>query len=197
MKIPFSYERSSFAPLLFISLLGHVVCLGSAGLLPAFPQFSVRQAPSSVEVVLIKEEPEKPELKQPTVFTAPDALHATEKVVQKEKPRERKIARSEVSPLQKGALQDWNPNELKNPAPVYPRLAREAGWQGVVVLKVLVDRSGRAAQVEVEKSSGYSVLDQSALKTVRQWRFRPTRFGRLSFSSSIQIPVRFVLVDEV
>jgi protein TonB len=46
-----------------------------------------------------------------------------------------------------------------------------------VTLKVLVTRDGRAGAVNLEKSSGYSSLDQHALQAVKRWRFTPARQG--------------------
>ena len=37
--------------------------------------------------------------------------------------------------------------------------------------------NGRVGEVVVEKSSGYEVLNQSALATVKKWRFIPAREG--------------------
>lgn len=94
-----------------------------------------------------------------------------------------------------GAITEAKPNYLKNPAPLYPRVARENGWEGVVVLKVSVDRTGRPTAVEKESGSGHDVLDQSALKTVRTWKFRPATLGALPVDSTVRVPVRFKLTD--
>lgn len=92
-----------------------------------------------------------------------------------------------------GAMTDAKPDYLKNPAPPYPWEAREKGWQGVVILKVFVDKSGHSIKVEKEQSSGYGVLDESALTTIRKWRFRPATLGALPVKSWVRIPIRFSL----
>lgn len=92
-----------------------------------------------------------------------------------------------------GAMMDAKPDYLKNPAPPYPWEAREKGWQGVVILKVFVDKSGHSIKVEKEQSSGYGVLDESALTTIRKWRFRPATLGALPVKSWVRIPIRFSL----
>ena len=87
---PHSYRQQFFAPILFISVLGHAtIFVGSAGLLSLSPQFGVQQAPSSMEVVISKVEPEK------NLETVPDQLLTTlelsEKTVmakKREAPRE-------------------------------------------------------------------------------------------------------------
>jgi protein TonB len=92
-----------------------------------------------------------------------------------------------------GAITEAKPNYLRNPAPPYPWEARQKGWQGVVILKVIVDRSGNPKNVEKEKGSGYAILDESALKTVKQWRFHPAQYGALPVESLVRVPVRFEL----
>lgn len=84
---------------------------------------------------------------------------------------------------------------LKNPAPAYPREAAERGQEGIVMLSVSVDRSGKPQKIEVRKSSGHSLLDEAALKTVKKWKFRPGRIGFLSAESELLIPIRFQLKD--
>ena len=64
-----------------------------------------------------------------------------------------------------------------NPKPPYPPLARQRGQEGVVLLKINVRPDGSPAGVTVERSSGFPLLDQSALATVRKWRFAPLEQG--------------------
>jgi periplasmic protein TonB len=92
-----------------------------------------------------------------------------------------------------GAITEAKPNYLKNPAPHYPPVARQNGWEGLVVLKVSVDKTGYPTQVEKETGSGYDALDESALKAVRKWKFLPAQLGALPVSSIVRVPVRFRL----
>ncbi len=62
---------------------------------------------------------------------------------------------------------------LTRPSPIYPVRAKRAGDQGTVMVKVLVDPTGRPAQVVLQKSSGHAELDESALSALRAARFRP------------------------
>jgi protein TonB len=80
-----------------------------------------------------------------------------------------------------------------NPPPEYPMAARRRSLEGTVLLKVLVDESGQAAQVKVVRGSGHDLLDRSALDGVRKWRFTPgRRLGRPQ-PMWVQVPVRFQL----
>ena len=92
-----------------------------------------------------------------------------------------------------GAITEAKPNYLRNPAPPYPFEARKKGWEGLVILRVSVNAAGHASKVELEKSSGYAVLDETAMKTVRSWSFQPAQLGGLSVESSARVPVRFQL----
>ncbi len=80
-----------------------------------------------------------------------------------------------------------------NPPPEYPAMARRRSYEGTVLLDVLVDRQGRAAQVKLARSSGHAVLDRSALQSVGQWRFEPARRLGQPMEMWVQVPVRFAL----
>jgi TonB family protein len=85
------------------------------------------------------------------------------------------------------------PKYAENPKPFYPLEAREKGYQGDVVVKVEVLPNGQVGQVEVEKSSGYEILDQSAVTTVKKWRFIPARKGGVAIPCWVNIPIKFRL----
>ena len=80
-----------------------------------------------------------------------------------------------------------------NPKPPYPEFARRRGYEGTVRLKVEVLASGRVGRIWVKESSGYEILDRSALETIRDWRFIPARFGGIPVKSTVIIPVKFQL----
>ncbi|WP_082910637.1 energy transducer TonB [Magnetospirillum moscoviense] len=84
---------------------------------------------------------------------------------------------------------------LSQPKPFYPRIARQRGWQGVVVVRVGIDEAGQTCHVAVRDSSGHAVLDEAALETVRQWRFSPARQGGRAVASAIDVPIRFSLTE--
>ena len=62
---------------------------------------------------------------------------------------------------------------LEPARPAYPKRAREMGWEGTVLLRVEVRTDGTVAEVKVEQTSGYTMLDQSAVVTARGWKFAP------------------------
>ncbi|HEY5893963.1 MAG TPA: energy transducer TonB [Chthoniobacterales bacterium] len=83
---------------------------------------------------------------------------------------------------------------LRNPEPRYPKAAQDAGQQGVTRLKISVDEGGHPVDVQLARSSGWPLLDESALNTVRdRWRFKPRPGGGIV---SKVIPIRFDLVKK-
>lgn len=81
-----------------------------------------------------------------------------------------------------------------SPRPPYPTLARRMHIEGVVLLRVNVRADGGVGAVEVASSSGSPLLDESALRTVRdRWRFEPARRGSETVQSWLQIPMKFQL----
>ena len=85
------------------------------------------------------------------------------------------------------------PNFASNRPPRFPERAKLKRWEGTVILKVDVDDAGRVTNVEVLRSSGYSILDAAAVNSVRSWRGTPAkRYGRPT-PSTWNIPIQFKL----
>lgn len=82
---------------------------------------------------------------------------------------------------------------LHNPAPGYPPLSRRLGEQGRVLLRVLVSTNGDADTVDLEDSSGFSKLDEAAIKAVKKWRFVPAKRSNQPISAYVLVPVKFSL----
>jgi TonB family protein len=58
------------------------------------------------------------------------------------------------------------------PNPSYTEEARKAKFHGSVLLRVVITAGGRATNIRVVKGVGLG-LDERAVESVRQWRFRP------------------------
>ena len=87
-----------------------------------------------------------------------------------------------------------NPPELLEfQRPVYPKNLRERDVEGKVMLKVLIDKEGKAEEIQIFESSGYKMFDQIAIKSVRQWRFKPARKENQQRESWVLIPINFQL----
>jgi protein TonB len=87
------------------------------------------------------------------------------------------------------------PSYYRNPAPPYPEEARQLKQEGEVMLRVEVDGEGRAVGISVLKSSGVLSLDESALTTVKGWRFKPGRIAGIAIATHVIVPVSFRLND--
>src|SRR5262249_51463331 len=77
--------------------------------------------------------------------------------------------------------------------PEYSEEARKAKYQGMVVLYVEVDPSGRAQNLRVIRSLGLG-LDEKAIEAVRKWRFRPGRKDGKPVTVAATIEVNFRLL---
>lgn len=83
------------------------------------------------------------------------------------------------------------PSFVSRPLPPYPENLLLQRIEGVVRLLVTVQRDGRVASVKVYRSSGYAEMDESALRTVRQWIFTPAMRGSVPVEHTVMVPVRF------
>jgi protein TonB len=80
-----------------------------------------------------------------------------------------------------------------NRPPEYPALARKRGWEGKVLLEVVVGCDGTVQTVRVQSGSSHDLLDEAALRAVREWRFQPgTRNGEPE-AMQVLVPVNFML----
>lgn len=51
---------------------------------------------------------------------------------------------------------------------VYPRMARRMGWEGTAVISFVVCETGAVEDIQIVESSGYSLLDENAVKTIKK-----------------------------
>lgn len=82
---------------------------------------------------------------------------------------------------------------LNNPSPEYPEAAMDRGLEGKVLMKVHVQPNGKPDTVTVTQSSGHSLLDDAAVKTVKQWSFVPAMRGKIPIAGWVTVPITFNL----
>lgn len=85
------------------------------------------------------------------------------------------------------------PVAIYSPDPPYTEQAREAKFQGDVVLSIVVLADGSVADVQVVKPLGLG-LDQSAVKAVRSWKFKPGMRNGTPVAVRVMIDVTFHLL---
>ncbi|MGZ8184461.1 MAG: energy transducer TonB [Methylobacter sp.] len=88
---------------------------------------------------------------------------------------------------------NFNANYGSNPKPKYPGIATSRGWEGTVQLMVKVSAEGDSEEVTVQRSSGHDVLDEAAVEAVERWKFIPAKRGDTPVSSSVIVPINFIL----
>jgi periplasmic protein TonB len=77
--------------------------------------------------------------------------------------------------------------------PPYPHASVRSAEEGTVHVRLQIGADGKIAAVQVERSSGFSRLDEAALRAVRSWRFAPATRGGLGVTSWVVVPVVFQL----
>jgi len=80
--------------------------------------------------------------------------------------------------------------------PVYPPRCLRMGIEGRVRVRVLVGENGKVQEVTLDRSSGESALDESALEAVRTWRFEPASRNGVPVRAWAIVPVEFKLLDQ-
>lgn len=77
--------------------------------------------------------------------------------------------------------------------PSYPFAARLRGWEGLVVLRLRIERDGEASSASIERSSGHRILDEAALSAAEHARFAAATRGDNPVATTILLPIRFRL----
>ena len=86
------------------------------------------------------------------------------------------------------------PTLLRGVDPKYTTEAMRAKVQGDVTLEVLVGADGMVKDVRVQKSlDRVHGLDEAAIKTARDWRFRPATYQGQTVSYLVLIVMTFNL----
>lgn len=57
--------------------------------------------------------------------------------------------------------------------PIYPREAQLRALEGTVIVRYVIDRSGKVREVEVVRHARHRSFTASAIKAIRQWQFEP------------------------
>ena len=67
------------------------------------------------------------------------------------------------------------PRIVKSYQPPYPSAERNAGIQGTVTIRFLIDQNGNVEDVAIINSSGNANLDSAAVSAGYKWRFSPAK----------------------
>ncbi len=160
-----------------------------------------------VEKPIVKKEvvKKKPVEKKPEPVQKPKPKVVTQSELKPENQVEEKVVKEPVpeqmtkpTPQSKGV--SAQPVLLDKPAfvsqpvqPRYPRSARKRGIEGVALYEIWLDENGNQIKQVLIESSGADMLDNSALRAIKQWQFSPHISGGQQVAHRVQIPVRFKL----
>ena len=81
----------------------------------------------------------------------------------------------------------------ENSPPAYPEIARARGYEGIVLVSAEILPDGRVGNMKIRKSSGYAILDQSAIEAVKPWKFEPAKKSGNPFTVWVELPIKFIL----
>jgi TonB family protein len=111
----------------------------------------------------------------------------------------RKAAEAAVPKVKEGDLIDVGqvtspPQATKVVKPEATSIARSRRVSGTVLVRVLVDENGRAAQAEVYRDTTPKVgLGESSIAAVKQWQWTPATKDGVKVKTWIVVPLPFVL----
>ena len=89
-----------------------------------------------------------------------------------------------------------SPLYRENTPPIYPAIAKLRGYEGVVLVNAEILSDGRVGNTAISKSSGYTILDKSAMEAVKLWKFGPAKKAGKPFAIRVKLPIKFVLHDD-
>jgi protein TonB len=88
---------------------------------------------------------------------------------------------------------DTKPKVIRQMPVSYPKLAKQNGIEGRVVVRVLIGKNGKAEKLEVVESKPEGVFDENAMKSLKYWQFRPGILNGELVSTWASIPISFKL----
>ena len=85
------------------------------------------------------------------------------------------------------------PKLIRKPPMMYPEEVKDAGIEGTVVVKMLVDIDGTVIETKVLRSSGNYILDQAALEAAERALFKPATQDGVPVRVWVSMPFRYKL----
>jgi len=195
-----------FPALLAISAIGHFWIVGSLAMPAIAPKLEFASV-DSTEIFLIEEAPPEPIPEPEPAPKEPESLkpeeipttETSEKTVapaatpEPKRTEKKPVQRRQATPPSSNPPNVPQPMVIHNTPPLYPETARRSGWEGRVIVRAEVSADGLPVSVTLAKSSGYGILDQSALRAVKGWRFQPRTIGGVPMTGTVEVPVNFSL----
>jgi protein TonB len=86
---------------------------------------------------------------------------------------------------------DKPPKLVRKMDPKYPPEARRDRTEGRVVVRCMISAKGKADKMEIVESTPEGVFDESALKAIKYWSFRPGVLKGEMVDTWVKIPLTF------
>jgi TonB family protein len=96
---------------------------------------------------------------------------------------------SVIAPV--NSAQSEAPKVISSPPPIYPPVARAENIEGIVILDILVDATGKVTQTKA--ISGPVQLQPAAVEAVRYWKYQPARDNGQPIAQHMQLSINFRL----
>jgi len=132
------------------------------------------------------------ELSQMTSLVAPEARDSSTVVQQEQRVKEEIVVEEDKLPAPGDFVPvEESPVPIEKPSPAYPEIARRAGIEGTVFVRMLVDKTGRVRDVLVDKGPEifYPAVKEAALKSI----WRPAIQNKRPVAVWVGYPIRFKL----
>jgi protein TonB len=91
---------------------------------------------------------------------------------------------------------DQPPRPIRKYPPIYPFAARQKGIEGKITLRFVVDKDGNPQEPEVVKTEPEEVagiFDDSAIKTIKRFKFKPAIKDGKAVDVIVRLPISFTL----
>jgi protein TonB len=88
---------------------------------------------------------------------------------------------------------DEPPQLIRYVPPSYPALARQAGIEGTVLLRVVVGTDGKVESATVIQSDVTPAMEKAAIAAARKFLFKPAKQRTVPVRASMAVPIRFKL----
>ena len=153
--------------------------------------------PRNEEVEVVEELVQEPVLVRPPTIARNESAAYDTRLAQPDQPVSISVPRRIAARPQPPATvvsHERTPPDFSAGMPLaYPDEARRRGWQGLVLLRLHINTTGRVTRVELIRSSGHAVLDEAAVRAVREWQGQPSHVAGRPVASVEVLPVRFRL----
>lgn len=84
------------------------------------------------------------------------------------------------------------PKPVYSPEPDFSEEARHARYQGIVIMRIVIDTSGNVTDIRIERALGKG-LDENAVDAVKKWKFSPATRDGQPVSVSMMTEISFNL----